>query len=257
MPHGMVSRRCLGSILLCSGALLTGAAAPSGDLVTEMIEGEQLVLESTTSPSLFTALAPGDVIEWDVSISTTEPAESIDAELFTRGEIPMAAAVYACQEPWSGPPNMGGIASACAQAAKLQASHEVPSGTSEEAFEVEEQQHLRIVLEMGSFDTEASGTVELRVTANGELLEAEPPQEPGLLSAKDESSLVPSSEEGVSHRPEQEPDDRAYPGPSVAEQPKEPLPATGAAVGVLLVTALALIAVGTYLRRRARRLRHP
>lgn len=255
MPRGMASRRRLGVILLCSAGLLVGgAAAPADGYVTEVIEGEHLLLRSTTIPSLFRALGPDDVIEWDVSISTTEPAESIDAELLIEGDIPVVAQVYACAEPWSRLPNRVDPAVACATPIKLHASHEGPSEAAGESFNVAAKPHLRIVLEMGSFDTAASGTVQLRVRAAGELLEAEPSQqEQGLLSPKDETAPVGSPEEDDDNPPDREARDRAYPDSSRAEQLQEPLPATGASVGLLMVIALALIAAGAHLRNTARR----
>lgn len=271
MLRGMAGRKIPGAFLFFSAALfVSGGGAAPDDLVTDVIEGDQLVLESTTTPSLFMSLAPDDVIEWDVSISTTEPAENIDAELFVEGDIPVAAEVYGCVQPWGWPPNAGAVAAACAEATELQAVHEVPSDGSEGAFDVGENQHLRIVLEAGSFNTEASGTVQLRVTAGGESLEAGLPQEPGPPSLGDESpSPVPglspedespsdlSSEEGDGHPSEQESGEGPSPAPSDSGQSQEPLPATGSAVAILLVVALGLIIAGTYLRRRARRPRRP
>lgn len=263
MRHGIKGGSAAVAALLCLSTLILtpSAAASAAETVTETIQGEQLLIESTTTPGLFTALAPGDVVEWDVSISTRDPAETIEAELFLVGDLPVEAAVLSCEEPWSTLPNSGSHAASCEDPADVVPAQQVlHKGYSTENFEVPQEHHLRLVLQAGSFAAEDSGEVYLRVTAEGEHLDARPPteefppQQPeGAPSAEEEPETDPSSgghqeTAAATHRAESPSSDMQE--SQRGEQPSG-LPATGASVALLLLGASFLLGVGTYLRRRS------
>ena len=164
MRHGIKGGSAVVAALLYLNIVtLTASAATSpAETMTETIRGEQLLIESTTAPELFAAIAPGDVLEWDVSISTRDPAETIEAELFAVGGIPVEAAVFSCEEPWSTPPNGGSHVTGCEDPVDVVPAHQVrPIGDSSESFDVPQGRHLRLVLQAHSFDTEVSGAIYL------------------------------------------------------------------------------------------------
>lgn len=263
MRHGIKGGSAVvAALLYLNTVTLTASAATlPAETVTETIRGEQLLIESTTAPELFAAIAPGDVLEWDVSISTRDPAETIEAELFAVGDIPVEAAVFSCAEPWSTPPNRGSHAAGCEDPADVVTAQQVlRNGDSSENFEVPQGHHLRLVLQAHSFDAEVSGAIYLRVTAEGEHLDAHPPteefppQQPdGAPPAEEEPEVDgPSGDHqetaAATHRTE-------TPSSEIQEsqrsEQRSGLPATGASVALLLLIVLLLLGVGIYLRRRS------
>lgn len=274
MSQGINAVRASIAALFClsTPALAASAAASPAEAVTETIQGEQLIIESTTTPELFTALAPGDVFEWDVSVSTRDPAEIIEAELHLEGDMPVEATVLSCKEPWSQPPNSGSQSVGCEGPAEVhqQALHE---DSASESFQVPQGYNLRLILQTGSFDAEAGGRISLRVTAEGEHLEASPPSEDpppqpseGVSpTEKHPEADAPSGADGSSAaHPEEAMSGAAQETEMPSSDTQQPpqaeqrggLPATGASLALVLFGALFLLGVGTYLRRR-RRPSHP
>lgn len=262
MRHAIRGGSAVVAALLCLNtvALTTSAATSPPETVTETIHGEQLLIESTTAPELFTALAPGDVLEWDVSISTRDTAETIEAELFLVGDIPVVAAVFSCEELWSTPPNSGSRAAGCEDPAEIVPAQQVlHRGDFSEDFEVPQGHHLRLVLQTSSFDAEASGEIYLRATADGEHLDAHPPTEefpPQQPEGAPPTEEVPEADApsgghqetaAATHRAESPSSDMLE---SQRGEQRSGLPATGASVAVILFGALILVGVGIYLRRR-------
>src|SRR5690625_4770157 len=98
MRHGIVGGSAVMAVLLSltAWALNDSSTASAAEQITETIEGDQLIIESTTAPELFTAVAPDDLVAWDLTITTKDPAETISAQLQATGTIPVEAAVYAC-----------------------------------------------------------------------------------------------------------------------------------------------------------------
>lgn len=207
--------------------------ASAAEQITEIIEGDQLIIESTTTPEVFTAVAPNDLLAWDLTITTTDPAETISAQLQATGTIPVVAAVYACADNSSAPSNTPSHTS-CNDPTEIQPASPVPpDATARELFDVPAGQHLRILLHLGAFDTEASGHISLHVTAQGEHLNVSPPSPPRDQGVTDPAGETPPQEASASQ--DAQPDGLA---------------STGTTLGTILAAALVFIGAGTYLRRR-------
>lgn len=278
MRHGITGGSAVLAALLCLNTftLTASSTASPAEAVTETIQGEQLLIESTTTPELFSALAPGDIFEWDVSISTRDPAETIEAELFLEGNIPVEAAVLSCEESWSQPPNSGNHDDGCEDPAEIhqQALHE---GSAPESFQVPQGHHLRLVLQAGSFDTDSSGEIYLRVIAEGEDLHVSPaPEDPSEGQSNDtvkeqhdtdtpsgdhsEDTAEAHNETLPTDMQESPPYDQEATDPPVDTPPtdasapegeqQDGLAATGTTIAAILAAALLLIGIGAYLRIR-------
>jgi len=241
MRHGIVGGSAVMAVLLSltAWALNDSSTASAAEQITETIEGDQLIIESTTAPELFTAAGPDDLLAWDLTITTTDPAETISAQLQATGTIPVEAAVYACAMDSSARSNAE-THSSCDDPTEIQPASLIPrDGTAGEQFDVPAGHQLRILLHLGPFDTEASGHISLHVTAQGEHLEVSPPG--------DQHPPSPPHDRGVTDTAGETPPQEAS---TSQDAQHDGLASTGTTIGTILAAALVFIGAGTYLRRR-------